>query len=129
MNNNNNNNNNFIIKLEKYEKENNKLLYSIFILSDGSILYKEKEKISSNNQSSKISEGSLGRLIDEFIDIYFFAMNDKYIENNDKSTFRIELSVKWQTKHKKIVFDDNPRVPVELIEFQKLIEQTIGIKK
>ena len=125
----NNNNNNFIIKLQKYQKENNMLDYSISILSDGSIVYKEKEKINSNNLPSKISEGSLGRLIDEFIDIYFFAMNDRYIQTNDKNTFRIELSVKWQTKHKKIVFDNNPLVPPELVEFQKLIEQTMGIKK
>ena len=68
-----NNDDNFIIKMEKYDKKDNTRDYSISILPDGSILYDDKEKIKSNNISSKISEAALSRLIDEFIDIYFFC--------------------------------------------------------
>jgi hypothetical protein len=96
--------------------------------TDANILYKGTENINFTNIQHKISEEDLGRLIDEFIDIYFFALNDNYMQNTDMNMPRTEISVKWQNKYKKVVFDENiSHVPAKLIEFQKLVEKTLGI--
>ena len=90
------------------------------------------EGIKNNNSRkllSKIDIQSLNLLIDELIDIYFFALDDQYTLNSDKNTPLIILSVKWQGKFKKVVYDNNSKVPAKLIEFQKLIEQTVGVHK
>ena len=125
-----NNDDNFIIKMEKYSKKVNNIPdYSVSILPDGTILYKGTENINSSKIQHKISEGSLGQLIDEFIDIYFFALNDKYTNDTDNNMPKMEISVKWQNKHKKVVFDNSSQVPTRLAEFQKLIEKTLGISQ
>ena len=102
--------------------------FSISILSDGTIEYKKNEYINLTNSKKKITEADLGRLIDEFIDIYFFALNDEYIQNKVKMSSRIEISVNWQNKHKKVIFEENSsNVPTKLVEFQKLINKTLEI--
>lgn len=114
--------------MEKYSKKVNNIPdYSVSILPDGTILYKVTENINSSKIQHKISEASLGQLIDEFIDIYFFALNDKYTNDADNNMPKMEISVKWQNKHKKVVFDNSSQVPTRLAEFQKLIEKTLGI--
>jgi len=60
------------------------------------------------------------------VDIYFFALKDNYIVDSSPGHSRIELTVQWENKYKKISFDDgNPEVPPALVGFQKMIEQTL----
>ena len=114
--------------MEKYSKKDNNIPdYSVSIQPAGDIIYKGTENIHSKNIPNKISEEDLGRLIDEFIDIYFFAFNDEYLQNTNSDRCRIEISVRWQNKHKKVVFNNSSQVQHSLVEFQKLIEKALGI--
>ncbi|MGD1837768.1 MAG: hypothetical protein ACPKPY_06890 [Nitrososphaeraceae archaeon] len=121
---------NFIIKIENFDEKDNPIpYYSICILANGDILAKNIQKINLSNIPKSISKIDLNKLIDEFIDIYFFAMKDKYIQNRDISLPCTNLSIKWQKKYKKIIFDNSSDVPPELIELKKLIEQILCIEQ
>ena len=120
---------NFIIKIEKFDKKDPAICYSICILTTGDVLVKNIHKIDLNRVPKRISKTDLNKLIDEFIDIYFFAMKDSYIQNKDISFPYTNLSIKWQNKFKKIQFDHSPNVPPELISFKKLVEQILSIEQ
>ena len=121
---------NFIIKIEKFDKKDpNAICYSICVLTTGDVLGKNTHKLDFTRVPKRISKTDLNRLIDEFIDIYFFAMKDSYIQNKDNFSPYTNLSIKWQNKFKKIEFDDSPNVPPELISFKKLVEQILCIEQ
>ena len=121
---------NFIIKIEKFDKKDaNAICYSICILTTGDVLVQNIHKIDFKRVPTRISKTDLNKLIDEFIDIYFFAMKDSYIQNKDNSFPNTNLSIKWQNKFKKIEFDNSPNVPPELISFKKLVEQILCIEQ
>ena len=121
---------NFIVKIEKFDKKDpNAICYSICILTTGDVLVKHTHKIDFKRVPKRISKTDLNRLIDAFIDIYFFAMNDSYIQNKDNSFSYTNLYIKWKNKFKKIEFDNSPNVPSELISFKKLVEQILCIEQ
>ena len=116
--------NHFLIKMEERDKKFDDIHYSITIMNDGKVEYQGIRNVkTTGTKVSKISDNELNSLIDEFIDIYFFALKDKYEICQKENVPIVVVSVSWKNKFKQIVHDRDCKIPTELIEFEHMIEK------
>jgi len=110
--------------MEQRDKKYNDIHYSLTILNDGKVEYLGKRNVKTTGaRISRISANDLSKLIDEFIDIYFFALKDKYEICQNQNAPIILVSVSWQNKFKQVIHDSDCKTPVELIEFEHMIDK------
>jgi hypothetical protein len=96
------NSNNIVIKMERHVTGGSSPAYSLAIARDGKVIYEGIKNVKIiGGQTSHISESALNELINEFINIYYFALKDKYGESNLDAPC-VTTSISLDGKNKKI---------------------------
>ena len=68
-----------MIKMERWSTQGLAPHYSIRIYEDGTVLYEGFKNVRlTGNYGAKLSKTCLDQLVNEFINIYYFALKDKY---------------------------------------------------
>jgi hypothetical protein len=97
------NSNNIVIKMERHVTGGSSPGYSLAITRDGKVIYEGIKNVNIiGSQTSHISESALNKLINEFINIYYFALKDKYGESNISDAPCVTTSISLDGKNKKI---------------------------
>lgn len=101
-------------------------VYSAKIYGDGTVIYKGISYVKvKGKRKYKISTDKVGQLVEEFRQVNYFLLKDKYTGNRysgDATTTSISLD----GKHKKII---NDLGSVELSKLQNKIDEIVGLIK
>ncbi len=97
------NSNNIVIKMERHVTGGSSPAYSLGIARDGKVIYEGIKNVKIiGRQTSHISESALNKLINEFINIYYFALKDKYGESDISDVPCVTTSISLDGRNKKI---------------------------
>ena len=90
-----------VITLERHPTQSHTPVYSLTIYSNGTVIYNGIKNVKiSGKQTSTIPKSSINELVNEFINIYYFALKDKYDQPNvfDRPIVTTSISMNGKTK-------------------------------
>jgi Domain of unknown function (DUF6438) len=122
------------IKLKRQGKDIHSPEYSLTIYGDGTVVYKGIKNVKIlGEQTSRISESELNKLVNKFIDIYYFALKDKYDKPNNKlnnSTLPIvTTALTLEGKNKAVYHDRGSQEHQPLTELEDKIDAITNSKQ
>ena len=125
--------NTIIITIERRSTGNIAPSYSLTINGDGTIIYHGIENVKTiGKQKGRISEKDVNQLVNEFINIYYFALKDRYDTMADpsaSSTHIVTTSILLNGKTKKVFHVQESIAPYGLSVLEDKIDKITNSKQ
>lgn len=102
-------------------------VYSLTISSDGTVMYDGIKNVKIKGlQRTHISEKSVEELVHEFINIYYFALKDRYGESDSSNQPFTLTSISMARKSKKVIHHHGSLAPQGLSALEDKIDAMTG---
>jgi hypothetical protein len=103
--------------------------YSLFIYSDGKVVYEGRHYVAAKGRrKGSVSKAAVKQLYDEFYRIDFFSLKDRYdpIASDDAIT---KTSIRIDGRKKEVVNCYPSQAPEELFQLEKMIDEVTRSEK
>lgn len=103
-------------------------VYSLVIYGNGTVVYEGENFVKvTGKQISKISQGKVRKLIDEFYEINYFSLKDSYEEHmiTDLATVITSITINGKTKTVRHYHGDM-NTPKELTQLENKIDEIVN---
>jgi hypothetical protein len=119
-----------LIVLKRQGRDGHFPIYSLTIYEDGVILYEGIKNVCTvGKRELRINEDTLNQLVYEFINIYYFALNDKYLNLKSDSCAIVITSIRLDTKSKSITHEHGSNAPKTLSELEDKIDLVVNSRQ
>ncbi len=121
-----------VITLQRHGTANEVLpVYSLTIYGNGNVIYNGINNVNTSGiQTYQIPRDRASELVNEFINIYYFALKDKYIDSsNASSTLMVTTSINLNGKTKTVLDDHSAYAPSTLRALENKIDQFTNSKQ
>lgn len=112
------------IKLRREGKGVHSAEYNLTIYNDGTVIYKGIKNVKVlGEQISHISQDDLNRLINDFIDIYYFALKERYEARDNSASSAVTTSFRLEKKSKSVYHELGSQEANQLTELENKIDK------
>jgi len=104
--------------------------YSLTIYDDGEVMYEGIKNVQTmGTHISIISRPTLDQMVYEFINIYYFALKDRYYNPKSDSCPIVITSIKMDDKSKSIYHEHGSQAPKKISELEDKIDKIVNSKQ
>ena len=113
-----------VITMERHSTGGQSPVYSLTILGNGKIVYRGIKNVKvSGTRTAQLSKSDIKELVDEFINIYYFALKDRYDEANILGLPSVTTSITLDEKTKSIFHNQGSPAPRGLSTLEDKIDE------
>jgi hypothetical protein len=113
-----------VITMERHGPGNPPPVYSLTIFGSGEVVYNGIENVKiKGTQRTHISENSFEELVHEFINIYYFALKDRYGESDTSNQPYVATSISMDGKTKRVYHYHRSPAPLGLSVLEDKIDK------
>jgi len=119
-----------IIKMERQMRGNEGPNYSLTISGDGNVIYEGRRGMKINGESTTVlDERTVQELVNDFMNLYFFDLEDKYGETKGSNLDMATLSLKLGERKKTVLHIHGSRAPSGLLRLEDTIDKVTNSKQ
>ena len=113
-----------VITMERHSTGEQSPVYSLTILGNGKIVYHGIKNVKvSGTRTAQLCKSDMKELVDEFVNIYYFALKDRYDEANILGLPSVTTSITLDEKTKRVFHNQGSPAPRGLSTLEDKIDE------